>query len=77
MVVPVGAHQVGQQFGVGGIRFGSRDVVALAVAGHRQGVDRVYLISGGDKCCDPQAAVGFDADHHLIWFVGVFSDQRM
>ena len=27
VVVPVGAHQVGQQFGIAGIGFGARDVV--------------------------------------------------
>ena len=40
VVVPVGADQIGQQLGVGGIGLGARDVVAVAVAGHRQRVDR-------------------------------------
>ena len=31
VVVPIGAYQVGQQFGVGGIGFGARDVVTVAV----------------------------------------------
>jgi hypothetical protein len=35
VVVPIGVHQIGQQLGVGGIGFGARDVVAVAVAGHR------------------------------------------
>jgi hypothetical protein len=42
MVVPVGAHQIGQQFGVGSIRLGTRDVMAVAVAGRRQRIDREY-----------------------------------
>jgi hypothetical protein len=46
MIVAVGAHQIGQQFGVAGIGFGPRDVVAVAVAGHRQRVDRKHLIAG-------------------------------
>ena len=35
VVVPVGAYQIGQQFGVAGIGFGSRNVMAVAVSGHR------------------------------------------
>jgi len=31
VVVPVGAYQIGQQLGVGGIGFGARDVVTVAV----------------------------------------------
>ena len=45
MVVPIGADQIGQQFGIGGIGFGPRDVVAVAIAGHRQRVDREHLIA--------------------------------
>ena len=31
VVVPVGAHQIDQQFGIGSIRLAPRDVVAVAV----------------------------------------------
>ena len=75
MVVPVGAYQIGQQFGIGGIGFGARDVVAVAIAGHRQRVDREHLIAGRGQRPHPQAAVGFDADHHLIGFLDVLGDQ--
>ena len=75
VVVPIGAHQIGQQFGVPGIGFGARDVVAVAVAGHRQRVDRIHLIAGRGQRLDPQAAVGFDPDHHLVGFFGVAADQ--
>ncbi len=33
VVVAVGAHQIGQKFGVGGIGFGPRDMVAVAAEG--------------------------------------------
>jgi hypothetical protein len=75
VVVPVGADQIGQQFGIGGIGFGARDVVAVAVVGHRQRVDRIYLIAGGGQRPHPQAAVGFDADHRLFGFLSVRRDQ--
>ena len=45
MVVPVGAHQIGQQFGIGGIGFGARDVMAVAIVGHRHRIDREHLIA--------------------------------
>ena len=45
VVVAVGAHQIRQQFGVGGIGFGARDMVAVAVTGGRQRVDRIHLIA--------------------------------
>ena len=75
VVVPVGADQIGQQLGIAGIGFGARDVVAVAVAGHRQRVDRIHLIAGRAQRRHPQAAIGFDADHHLIGFLGVGGDQ--
>ena len=75
MVVPVGAHQISQQFGIRGIGLGSRDVVAVAVAGRRQRVDREHLISGCGQAIHPQAPVGFDTDHDLAGFLGVRSHQ--
>ena len=75
VVVPVGADQIGQQLGIGGIGFGARDVVAVAVVGHRQRVDPIHLIAGRGQRPHPQAAVGFDADHHLFGFLSVCGDQ--
>jgi hypothetical protein len=75
VVVPVGAHQIGQQFGIASIRFRPRNVVAVAIAGHRQRVDREHLIAGRDQCPHPQAPVGFNADDHLIGLLGVGGDQ--
>ena len=69
MVVPVGAHQIGQQFGVPSIGLRPGNLVAVAVAGHCERVDRIYLVAV--QRLDPQAAVGFDADHHLGRCVGV------
>ena len=53
VVVPVGADQVGQYFGVAGIRFRAGDLVALAVAGDRERVDREHLVPGCYQCLDP------------------------
>ena len=77
MVVPVGAHQVGQQLGVAGIRLRTRDIVAVTVAGHRQRIDPEHLIAGRDQRLDPQAAVGFNADHDLVGFLRMAGDQLM
>ena len=49
--------------------------MAVAVAGHGQRVDREHLISGRGQRIHPQAAVGFDADHHLGGVVGMLGDQ--
>ena len=65
VVVPVGADQVSQYFGVTDIGFRSRNLVALAVAGHRQRVNRKHLIPRHTQRLHPQAAIGFDTDHHL------------
>jgi hypothetical protein len=46
VVVPVGTDQVSQYFGVADIGFRSRNLVALAVAGDRQRVDREHLTTG-------------------------------
>ena len=65
VVVAVGADQVGQQLGVAGIGFRSRDLMAVAIAGDRQRVDREHLIPGRAQRRHPQPAIGFDTDHHL------------
>lgn len=49
--------------------------MAVAVAGHRERVDGEHLVTGSGQRFDPQAAVGFDADHHLVRFVGVGGHQ--
>ena len=76
-LVPVGAHQIGQQFGIGGIGFGPRDVVAVAVAGRRQRVDREHLIARRGQRPHPQAAIGFNADHHAFGFLNIGCNQLM
>ena len=75
MVVSVGAHQIGQQFGIAGVGFGARDVVAVAVAGHRHRIDRKHLIARRAQRRHPQATVGFNADRRLVGFVGMLGDQ--
>ena len=75
MVVPVGAHQIGEQFGVAGIGLRSRDVVAIPVAGRCQRVDREHLVAGRGQGLHPQAPVGFDADDHLGGVLGMLGNQ--
>lgn len=77
VVVSIGADQIGQQFGVGGIGLGSGDVVAVAVTGGGHRVDRIHLVAGPDESSDPQAAVSFDADHDLVGIVGVAGQEMM
>jgi hypothetical protein len=75
MVVPVGAHQIGQQFGIAGIGFGARDMVAVAVVRYRQRVDRIHPIAGRGQRPHPQATVDLNPDRHLIGFLSVRRDQ--
>ena len=71
----VGADQVGQQLGVAGIGFRAGDLMPVAVAGHRERVDRVHPVPGRTQRPHPQAAIGFDANHHLAGFLGMAGHQ--
>ena len=71
----VSADQIGEQLGVTGIGFRAGDLMSLAVAGDGQRVDRIHLIPGRTQGLHPQAAVGFDADHHLAGLFGVGTHQ--
>ncbi|GFG83055.1 hypothetical protein MPRG_63310 (plasmid) [Mycobacterium paragordonae] len=75
--MPVGAHQIGQKLGVPCIGLGPRYAVALAVAGGRQRIDRIHLIPSRNERLDPQATVGFNPDHDLVWFFDVPSKELM
>ena len=77
VVVAVGAHQIGQQFGVPGIGLGSRNVVAVAVAGGGHRIDGIHLVASRHQRGDPQAAIGFDADHDLASFLDVAGQELM
>ena len=77
MVVPIGAHQISQHLGVTGIGFRARDIMAVAIASHRQRVDRIELIARRHQGLHPQATIGFDADHDLGRRLRVISDQLM
>jgi hypothetical protein len=77
VVVAVGAHQVGQELGVTGIRLGARGRVAIAVAAGRQGVDAVDPVAGADQRVDEQAVVDLDPDDHPGRLLGVIGQQRV
>jgi hypothetical protein len=71
VIVAVGADQIGEQLGVSWVGFCAGDVVAVAVAGHGQRVDRIHQVSGRTQRVDPQAAISFDADQYVAGFLGV------
>ena len=71
MVVPIRADQIGQQFGIAGIGFGPRDVVAIAVASHRQRINREQLIAPPRSALPPTAHDRFHADHHLLRLISM------
>ena len=52
-------------------------VMAIAVAGHRQRVDREHLIASRAQRPHPQATIGFNPDDHLIGFLHMRRDQLM
>jgi hypothetical protein len=68
VVVPVGADQVGQQLGIARIGFRAGDLTAVAIACHGERVDHIHPLPGRTQGLHPQAAIGFDADHHLAGF---------
>ena len=75
MMGSVQADHLGQQVRIGSIGLGSRGGVPLAVAGHRERVDREHLIAGRDQGRDPGPTVGLDADlHQASDLVGVAID---
>ncbi|KDE97141.1 hypothetical protein Y900_028050 [Mycolicibacterium aromaticivorans JS19b1 = JCM 16368] len=50
VIVPIGTNQIGQHLGIPGIRFGSRDVVTIAVAGCGYRIDRPHLKTSPTQC---------------------------
>ncbi len=69
MVMPVGADQICQHFGVTGIGLSARQVVPVPVTRHRHRVDPIHLIPRRHQRFDPQPPVGLDPDHHLTRFI--------
>ena len=75
VVVSVGADQVGQQLGIARIGFRAGDLMAVAIAGDGERVGRVHPVPGRAQRLYPQAAIRFDADHHLAGFLDVGGHQ--
>lgn len=71
VVVPVGAHEVGEDPGVPGIGLRSGGCVALPVAGGREGVHRVHPVASRHERPHHEASVQLDADHDGGRFLGV------
>ena len=75
MMSSVQADDLGQEVRIGSIGLGSRGGVPLAVAGHRQRVDREDLVARRDQGGDPGPSVGLDADlHQCSGFVAIAID---
>jgi hypothetical protein len=62
----VGAQDACQHDRVGVVGLGARHVVAIPVAGHGQGVDRVHAPAGGAQAGHQQAAAGLDGDRDRV-----------
>jgi hypothetical protein len=77
VVVPVGAHQVGQQLGVTRVRLGAGNGMPLAVAAGGQRVDRIDLVAEGHQGLHEQPPVELDADHHVLRVHSLPRQQRM
>ena len=77
MVVPIGAHQVGQHLGVAGVRLRSRCGVAIPIASRRHRVDGVDLVARGEQRPHDEPAVDLDADDHRLVLVGMLGDESM
>ena len=75
VVVTVGAHDVGEHLGVTGVRFRSRGRVPIAIAVHRQRIDREHLVAGCDESADQQPTVELDPDDGLFGFLDVVGDH--
>ena len=77
MIVPVGAHEIGQHLGITRVRLCPRDGVAVPIprGGHR--VDRVNLVARTEQRRHDQAAIDLDADRHFHRLVGVRPNQGM
>jgi hypothetical protein len=58
-----------------GIGFRAGDLMAVAIACHGERVDRIHPVPGRTQGLHPQAAIGFDADHHLAGFCDVGGHQ--
>jgi len=65
MVVPIGAHHIGQHLGITRIGLGARGGVAVPVPRDRERVDRVDPVARREHRSDEQTTVDLDADHDL------------
>jgi hypothetical protein len=75
VVVRVGADQVGQHLGDGGIGLGAADMVPVPVPRGGLGVDRVDLVPSRYQGVDPQARVGLDPDAPRGRVLGMGTEQ--
>ena len=75
MMGSIEADHLGQQVRISSIGLRARGRVPLAVARHRERVDREHLIARRDQRPDPGSAIGLDPDlHQLSDLVGVAID---
>jgi hypothetical protein len=66
---PVQSDDLGEHMSIARIRLRPSHAVAVTVASGLQRVDRIHGVTGRDQRLHPRAAVGLDADQHLVRLV--------
>lgn len=68
--MPVGAHHFGEHPGITRVRLGARGREPVPVAGHRERVHRVDLVTGGHERSHQQAPV---AIVYVVAWIGLLA----
>jgi len=77
VIMTIGTHKIGENFGVARVGLRSRNVVAVAITRRGERVDRVRLIAGRDQRLYPQTAIGLDPNDDRVRIVRVIGDELM
>ena len=77
VVVPVGAHEIGEHAGITAVGLRPARRMTIAIARRRERIDRVDRVAGRDQRAHEQAPIGLDADDHLGGRLGMLRQQGM